>query len=67
MKNAKTFTTRTLFMHYLSKKILSFFYNKPWSSDYWEKRYSSGGTSGSGSYNRLAEFKADVLKSFIKR
>ncbi len=37
----------------------------PGSSAYWEKRYSSGGNSGSGSYGRLARFKADVLNAFV--
>lgn len=37
----------------------------PGSSDYWEKRYSAGGNSGSGSYGRLAHFKADVLNAFV--
>lgn len=32
---------------------------------YWEDRYSRGRTSGTGSYGRLAEFKADVVNSFI--
>lgn len=36
------------------------------TNEYWEKRYKWGGTSGSGSYNRLAEFKADVINGFIK-
>jgi hypothetical protein len=35
------------------------------SSDYWDRRYRAGGTSGSGSYNRLAEFKASVLNRFV--
>jgi hypothetical protein len=35
------------------------------SVDYWKKRYASGGNSGSGSYGRLAEFKAESLNSFI--
>jgi hypothetical protein len=35
------------------------------SVEYWEKRYSSGGHSGAGSYGFLAEFKADVLNSFV--
>lgn len=35
------------------------------SSSYWEHRYSSGGTSGSGSYGRLARFKADFLNNFV--
>jgi SAM-dependent methyltransferase len=35
------------------------------SPDYWDQRYRSGGTSGAGSYGRLAEFKAGVLNSFV--
>lgn len=36
------------------------------SKAYWEKRYLSNKNSGSGSYGRLAEFKADVLNQFVK-
>ena len=36
------------------------------SADYWEQRYLSGGTSGSGSANRLAEFKANFLNEFVR-
>lgn len=32
---------------------------------YWERRYAAGGTSGDGSYGRLAAFKANVLTEFI--
>ncbi|MBN7762760.1 hypothetical protein JYP52_16590 [Nitratireductor aquibiodomus] len=35
--------------------------------EYWEKRYRDGGNSGAGSYGRLAEFKAEVINSFIDR
>ncbi len=35
------------------------------SSTYWDRRYRAGGTSGAGSYNRLAEFKATVLNEFV--
>lgn len=35
------------------------------SSDYWDRRYISGGNSGSGSYNRLAQFKAAYLNDFV--
>ncbi len=31
------------------------------SKDYWENRYKNSGNSGSGSYNKLAEFKAEIL------
>lgn len=35
------------------------------SEDYWLKRYKRGGNSGAGSYDRLAEFKAEVLNQFV--
>ena len=35
------------------------------SADYWQGRYGQGGTSGDGSYGRLAEFKAEVLNRFV--
>lgn len=35
------------------------------SSDYWDRRYRSGGNSGAGSYNRLAAFKAAYLNDFV--
>lgn len=35
------------------------------SGDYWEGRYRDGGNSGAGSYNRLAQYKADVLNRFV--
>lgn len=36
------------------------------SQKYWENRYKKGGNSGGGSYNKLAQFKADILNNFIK-
>jgi SAM-dependent methyltransferase len=35
------------------------------SQAYWEARYRQGGTSGSGSYGRLARYKAGVINAFI--
>lgn len=35
------------------------------SASYWDKRYSSGGHSGVGSYGAFAEFKAEVLNRFV--
>lgn len=35
------------------------------SVDYWENRYKTGGNSGSGSYGKLAEFKARILNNFV--
>jgi SAM-dependent methyltransferase len=36
------------------------------SQGYWESRYASGGKSGIGSYGKLAEFKADIVNSFVR-
>lgn len=35
------------------------------SKEYWEERYQTGGNSGAGSYNRLAEFKAEFINGFV--
>ncbi|MGF7008119.1 class I SAM-dependent methyltransferase [Aminobacter sp. BE322] len=35
------------------------------SGEYWDRRYRDGGTSGAGSYGRLAEFKAEILNAFV--
>lgn len=37
------------------------------SREYWERRYATGGNSGAGSYNRLAEFKAEVIGDIMRR
>lgn len=37
------------------------------SAVYWEERYIGGGNSGSGSYNRLAEFKAEIINEFVEK
>jgi len=40
---------------------------KPFDSErYWKRRYARGKSSGAGSYNELAEFKAEVLNGFVK-
>jgi len=36
------------------------------SRNYWIQRYREGRNSGPGSYNRLAEFKAEVINEFVK-
>ena len=36
------------------------------SKKYWEERYKNNGNSGGGSYGRLAEFKAEIVNSFVK-
>src|SRR5690554_228897 len=35
------------------------------SKNYWERRYKGGGTSGAGSYDHLAKFKAEFLNDFV--
>ena len=37
----------------------------PGSAQYWETRYTYGGSSGQGSYGRLAKFKAEILNNFV--
>jgi SAM-dependent methyltransferase len=36
------------------------------SADYWERRYRAGLTSGGGSYDVLAQYKAEVLNEFVR-
>jgi hypothetical protein len=36
------------------------------SKEYWETRYATAGTSGTGSYGKFAEFKAEIINSFVK-
>jgi len=36
------------------------------SRSYWVERYAGGGNSGLGSYDELAEFKAEVLNAFVR-
>ena len=35
------------------------------SKNYWIERYDSEGNSGPGSYNKLAEFKAEIINEFV--
>ncbi len=53
----------------VKETIFKIFQNQlfPGSKNYWEKRYTNKGTSGAGSYNRLATFKADVLNTFVEK
>jgi cyclopropane fatty-acyl-phospholipid synthase-like methyltransferase len=37
------------------------------SAEYWEDRYKAEGNSGSGSYDHLANFKAQVLNDFVAK
>ena len=68
MKKIKSFIRKIPFVGDLSLKLYFLYRNKrfPGSSSYWEQRYAVGQNSGSGSYNRLAVFKAEVLNAFVK-
>jgi len=48
-------------------RLRTFGRNSIHTSIYWESRYKDGGNSGSGSYGRLAEFKAEVINAFVKK
>ena len=37
------------------------------SATYWEERYQENGNSGSGSYDHLAQYKADILNDFVAK
>lgn len=48
------------------QKIIDKIRGKKFSSGrYWEERYKKGGNSGAGSYNNLAEFKAEIINKFV--
>ncbi len=51
--------TCILFLNWFGLKKLK-------SNDYWIERYKNGGNSGKGSYEKLAEFKAEILNNFVK-
>jgi hypothetical protein len=36
------------------------------SRSYWIERYKSGGTSGAGSYGRLAQYKGDLINALVR-
>ena len=36
------------------------------SKKYWNERYVTGQSSGSGSYNELAQFKGDIINNFFE-
>src|ERR1035438_8966382 len=67
MKFLKKFITKTPVLRDIVQILLKLTGNSrfPGSEPYWEDHYKSGGDSGSGSYNRLAEFKANIINDFI--
>jgi hypothetical protein len=67
MSNIKEIIKKIPIIRDLAQFLYSVIMNRTFegSGNYWEKRYKTGGNSGSGSYNRLAEFKAKVINDFI--
>ena len=61
------FITLILVVYVLCKTNESFFGSKNNfdSAKYWEKRYATGDNSGSGSYGKLAEYKAKFINKFV--
>lgn len=58
-----------VFLRGVIHKILRYLgKERKWKStaDYWQSRYLAGKDSGSGSFNRLAFFKAKVINDFVK-
>lgn len=66
----KYWLKRTPFLRFISKFFYFTFIERwrtfPGSKNYWINRYQSGGTSGSGSYDKFAIFKAEVLNNFVR-
>ena len=59
---------RALVPRQIKKIIKNIFFKEKFknSASYWQERYKKGGNSGTGSYNLLAEFKAEIINTFIK-
>ncbi len=53
----------------LARKAKRWLTGKPFpgSEQYWIERYDDGRTSGSGSFNELAEFKAEIVNGYVAR
>lgn len=63
MKRMKQVPVFGRFLQWADRKIAVVRF--PGSTTYWERRYTGGGSSGSGSYGQLAEFKARVINDFV--
>jgi len=48
-------------------KLVEPFCSFPGSENYWKNRYSQGGSSGDGSYDLLASFKAEIINSLVRQ
>ena len=63
IKNTPVIRTIAKSMYFFMSKTFTTFAG---SRNYWDKRYQEGRNSGLGSYGKLAEFKADILNSFVR-
>jgi len=56
-------------MRRLAMKVKRWLAGSPFlgSRQYWIERYEAGRTSGAGSYNALAEFKAEIINAFVAK
>lgn len=68
MNRIKKFIKKIPLLNRIAISLLRIWLNIsfPGSKKYWEKRYSSGGNSGPGSYGKFAEFKAEIINSFVR-
>ena len=68
LKRLKKIIKRIPVIGGIGKAVLRFYraVRFPGSVSYWESRYAEGNTSGRGSYSKLAEFKAELLNSFVR-
>ena len=64
--NPKKIIKKIPLINTVARIISKFLRSFPGSKNYWEQRYAGRGTSGAGSYGKLAEFKAEIINSFIK-
>jgi len=64
MKRLKRLAHHIPFAQWLYGKCTAILF--PGSRRYWEGRYGRGGNSGDGSYGEFAEFKAEVVNSFVR-
>lgn len=66
-KEFKTFLSRSDLLRSLLGRLYSFYLKLGFkgSAHYWDDRYRKGMTSGYGSYNELADFKAQFLNEFV--
>ena len=66
MRDFKGLVHRTPVVGRIARNIYLTFYKFPGSESYWDRRYSSGGNSGAGSYGKFSALKARTLNAFVE-